>query len=313
MANNGNNSNILKPILITCGVVCGIGILLAIFLLPFSFSYIEFNEFAFKKDTITNNVDESQTYTAGRYLWGPSFQPVTFPSIYKQFKYKGSDLAVFSDQGLEFNLDCDVYYRINQDDLAAIFSDFGTSYETRFRDALKASIKNTGPLFKVDDYIIQRKNITRTMLTNMNEDLAGLHLHIDPYKFLMLQINFPQIIKNKFLQTAIQELNNEKASLQQEVELIIKDTEQLVAEVNANITIIESTSSAQATVLIKNAEAESIKIQQQATGTGIRGMFDIMNITLQSERERFFELMTLIDSDSDVRIIVGDMNSILSI
>lgn len=201
-------TNLSEPtktkIKISTGVIVFIGLLLMCILLPLSFSYIDYYDIAFKKNTVTNDVIENKVYGVGRYLWSPSHTPFKFSSVYQRISYRGSDLLVFSKRGLEFQIEVDAYYKINQTNVIPIFKDFGQGYDERFRDAIKASIKNTAPLFTLEEYLTQREKITRVMHNDVNKNLHSLHIHIEPYKFTVLRINFPDAIKNKSLQTAVQ-------------------------------------------------------------------------------------------------------------
>ena len=126
------------------------------------------NQIAFKKNTITNNVDQSKVYTNGRYVWGPSNEPLTFPIIKQIIVFK--NLLAFSKKGLEFSITINIYYRLKKENLSMIFTDFGTNYHNAFTDASKASIKNSAPYFFVDEYTTKRKYIKNYFLNELNKD-----------------------------------------------------------------------------------------------------------------------------------------------
>ena len=72
-----------KKVWVPVSVVLFIGVILTIALVPASFSYVEYDELALKKNTVSNKVDNSIVYENGRYFWGVSVEPLTFPSKYQ--------------------------------------------------------------------------------------------------------------------------------------------------------------------------------------------------------------------------------------
>jgi len=295
-----------KSIIAGVTTVFGLGVLLLVILLPLSFTYVDYNEVAFKKSTTDNKVDTTRSYHTGRYFWGLTTTAVRFPSVYQHISYREDDLLVFSKQGLEFSLECDVFYRLEEMYLPEIFSEFGVAFSSRLYDAIRASIKNTAPEFEVNDYLKNRTEIAETFLTNLNADLQLLHINVQPYKFLLQYLDFPENLKQKFLSTAVQETSNQKALLQQQVDLIQKETDQIVEGIQANITIIAQNGTSTADVLIKNAQSLANNILLSATGQALAFLFQELNMTNTTDRKRLFELMTLLDSQTNPRVIVGD-------
>ena len=302
-----------KKVWVPASVLLIIGVILTVALVPPSFSYVGYNELAFKKNTISNKVDNSTVYENGRYFWGVSVEPLTFPSKYQLIAYKGNDLLIFSTIGTEFPIEVDVYWKFANENLAKIFGKFGKDYNKPFTDKIKASIKNTAPKFTVDQYIANRSYIAETMLNDINTDLSEVHLHINPHKFLLKRIDFPSNIKDKFLRTAVQALENAKALLQQEVELINKETEELIEEIQANITIVNQLAKAQADAIIKSAEADASKIIQEATGDGINYLFEQLNVTNPMDRDKMFQILTILDNENDPKVLIGELGALLTV
>ena len=151
------------------------------------------------------------------------------------------------------------------------------------------------------------------MFNEINTDLSEVHLQIDPHKFLLKRIDFPPNIKDKFLRTAVQDLENDKALLQQEVDLINKKTEQMIEEIQANITIVNQLASAQADAIIKTAEADASKIIQEATGDGINYLFEQLNVTNSLDRDKMFQILTILDNENDPKVLIGKLGALLTI
>lgn len=336
----GNN-----PIKCGIGSACGCVVFWVIFgLIIGSISYVEWNELAFQKNTLSNVVDKDQVYTNGRYFWGPSITKLTFPSIFQKISYRGNDLLVFAGgedenntaaAGLEFGIECDVYYRLNPDDLKEIFNDFGTAYHERFVDTIKASIKNTAPEFSVDDYVNNRQEIAERMREEINNDIERLNLAIEPHKFMLLRIVFPARVLQKFEATVMKELEIDKSILTRNVDLYKKGTEELVSKIKANVTIVNESADARARAITErgtaqaeaigieaegkarairlNAEAESVRIHEEALGNGVNLMMSRLNATDPRIRNKLFQLFTIMDSPNAARVMIGDEDTLLNV
>jgi len=296
---------------VTCSIFTCIGVILVVILVPLSFSYVDYDELAFRRNTLSNFVDQDEVFHNGRYFWGLTSRPLTFPSIFQRFEYRGTDLEVFSAGGLAFMLDVDLYYRLNPSDLSNIFTDFGTEYDSRIRDEAIASIKNTATMFSVDDFVINRPQIVDRMFENLNRDLEQVHVQIEPEKLLLRRIIFPDNIRTIFLRTAVQDLENNRAILQRDVDLFNIETQQFVESIRANVTIVNQTATSLAQATVLNARAQADEIRQEAIGTGLDIFFTTLNFQDPTSRERIFELYSIIDSQNGARVIVGDGLNVL--
>lgn len=294
-----------KPIIVCIVILLIITILLTCILVPLHFSYVDYDELAFQKDTLNNDVDESQVYDGGRYGWGITKRPLKFPGVFQRIAYRGNDLLVFADNGLEFRIEGDLWYHLNETNLSDIYGDMQRNYEPQFRDAAKSAIKNTATQFSAEDFFQNRELVSKTMLININTALRPLHMQIYSYKFILLQVGFPDITRNKFLQTAVQELENDRAILDRDVQLIETETQRQVALVEANITITVQRASAQAEVIIKSAEFQAFKINQNAIGEGLGILLNELNVTDSNSQQELFNLLGIRDNPTHVKLISG--------
>jgi len=297
---------------VTTCVLIFIGVLLFLIMFPLSFSYINYNEIGFEKNVVTNIVYTDTVFEPGRYFYGVGYGSFTFPRTYQEISFTGDELLVFSENGLEFPIEVFAYYKLTAENLEKIYNDFGTSYNKDFKDIIKAAIKNKAPDFTVDEYITNRTLIDDSFLTNINKELEDLHLVIDTNRFILGKINFPNKIADKFLETAVQELENEIADLQRDVDLINKETEKQVEQIRANITIIDVTSTAEANAIIENANSASFGIVQEGEGTGISYLINALNMTTSVGRDELLELLSVLDNNSDnTKLFVGDLDALV--
>lgn len=302
-----------KPFIVIGSIALGIGLLLLIILLPASFSYVEYDELAFKKNTLTNVVDDSSVFTSGRYFWGPSFTTVIFPANYQRVSFSGSQtLFVFTVNGLEFEMDVSFQYRLPLDNLSQIFRSVGLNFNERISDAAKASIKNSAPSYTADDFVLLRENITEVIWFNLQHDVQQKVLvNIERTKFQILRIRFPPEIESKFLASAVQVQKNQEVIFQGEVNLIRKETEALVSQIRANITLIEQTALAQAAAITTGANALATATRDTATGAGIASVFAALGVSSQSSKKQFMEYFALLDNPESPRVIAGSLSGIV--
>jgi regulator of protease activity HflC (stomatin/prohibitin superfamily) len=292
-------------------IVTIIGLLLLVILLPLSFTYVEYDEYAFKKSTVDNKVDTGKTYKTGRYFWGLTRTAVTFPSTYQYITYRERDVQVFSADGLVFNLDVDIYYKLEEENLPNIFKTYGLLWKDRLIDTIKAALKNKAAEYTVDEYIRNRTQLSGEFLTRLNDDLSKMFIGVKPFKLMLLYFEFPESLRSKFLSTAVQELLNDKALLQQEVELINAETSRLVEEVKANITIINENGHTTADAIIQNAQAQANNLELNALGDGLADLFAELEMDNSTDRKKLFDLMTILDSKSDSKVLVGPFGNII--
>jgi hypothetical protein len=287
-------------------------ILLLSVMLPLSYQYVEYNEYALKQKL---QVDTTAVYGHGRYFWGLGTTTLKFPSVYIHAEYDHT--GVIAQGGINFEINCDIYYRITQEDLVPIFQEFGLTYQDRFYDTLKTAIKNTVPLYTLSFFLQNRSEVTeviRSVLDGIGQ--SQLHIRVEPGKFVIREVFLADSLISNFLTTAIQGVTNDKAYLTQDIALIEKETESSLEFVNANITIINANGISQADGIVEGAKAESGKLILSAKGKGIGELFNVLNLTDTNERKRLLEMYTIIESlerQHTPQVLVTDVNAPASV
>jgi len=293
-------------------ILLAVASLLILILVPLSFAYVEWDEIAFKKNQYTNSVDKDKIYTNGRYNWGIAYNtPLTFPAQYVNIVF--SELLVFSKNGLEFAIQCSLQYKLprNASDLKQLYDEYNTNYHDQISNMAKATIKRVVPKYSVQDYSLKREQIARDINSALTVDGKKIWIDIPNFKFQLLQITFPDDIKSKFLSNAIQIQKNEKAKFEQEADVIRKETETLVSEVQANITRINASAEAQSKQIVVSANALSFTIVTSAESEGIDNLFETLNVTTTSVKEKYLQLFAILDNDNS-KLVVGDISALIN-
>lgn len=97
-------------------------LLLIIFTVPFGIAYVEWNEYALKKNSITNKVDYTQVFENGRHYFGVGKKAVKFTNTANNIEFwNPNGLVTFTDNGLEIDIDCSFQYKIRKELLPELF------------------------------------------------------------------------------------------------------------------------------------------------------------------------------------------------
>ena len=269
---------------------------------------MNYDQVGFAQNTLTNEIQTSVVYGPGRYFWGPSATVVTFPTtvIYVPFVVGGIDggsLSVFSKSGLEFNIEVNVFVRLDISRLREMFRDFGQLYVSRIRDQVRASIKNSAPFWTVEEYVTQRESISAFFLQRLQVDAEKVYITVE--NLHILGIAFPSIGQGKFLSTAVQSLLNVKSTLQQEVERISKETEKQTESILANITLVTKSGIAQSNTIVASSVESASRLVTIATGAGIKKLIDAIAPNSTEARGVLYRYLTVRDSSETVKAVAG--------
>lgn len=288
-------------------VLVGLAIILIPTMTTVSVSYVERNMYAFRKNLVTNQVDET-VYSSGRYFWGSTYSPIQFDGEYIRIHYPASELSVFSSNGLEFGIGINIYYRLLPSNLRLIFNQFGTAYNVTFINIIKAAIKNIAPIFAADQYVSNRTLVSDTFLGAVNTALVAVGINVAADRFMMMGVSFPSSVSDRYLNTAVQLLTNEEVILRRNVDLIESETDRQVAQIEANITITNSQATAESNQIIQNAIELGKRQFNEAKGVGLANLVTQLNITSPSAYQELLNVMTILDS-TPKNVIIGSGSS----
>jgi regulator of protease activity HflC (stomatin/prohibitin superfamily) len=275
------------------GITLFVSLILLLVLLPLSFSYVEYDEYALKKHTVENTVETDSTYDVGRYYWGVDRTALPFS---RHFQKVTETFSIFPTNGLEFDVDVVFWYRIQKENLGQLYKAFGTSFDSQVRNRANAKIKNVAPTFALDDYITNRPLITTTLHAGLVPDLNNIYMDLPADKFYLANVEIPAEVKQKDLDAAVQSQRNIEEQNHQLAALVRKETDKLVEEVAAEIDLIGLTATAQADALKQEAEAVAEKTESAADGLGLKNLFLQVNVTTTPIKEKYIAYFAFLDS-----------------
>lgn len=270
-----------------------IAFILIMILVPLSFSYVEYDQYALKKHSIKNTVETDKTYTLGRYYWGVDRKPMQFP---RHFQKVTETFSIFPANGLEFDVDVTFWYRIQKNNLGLLFKAFGRTFNSQVINRANAKIKNIAPDFTLTQYITDRTTITSSLHGSLVDDLKEIYIDLPFDKFYLGKVQIPVEVRQRDLEAAIQIQRNVEEQNKQLAILVRKETDKLVGEVAAEINLIGLTASAEADRIQKEAEAVSEKIASSADGLGLQDLFTKINVTSTLTKEKYISYFAFLDS-----------------
>jgi hypothetical protein len=274
-----------------------------------SYNYIDYNQMSFVQNRL-GSVDTSRVYTNGRYFLTLDKFFVNFPSTYQHIVYT---TPVFTDIGLQFDLEISFYYKLKPNKLGNTYNLYSKNYESRIINIAKTTIKNEAIQYTINDYIRKRHDIELklgSILQLTLDEMVGVDV---PQKyFRLLTINMPNTLITTSLESAIELQNNQIQQYKQEVSVIKADTQKMVSEINAHAIQIIAYANTTANKIILSSEIILSNQINTARAIGIESVFVGLNITDSNIKTEFVRIFAYIDSNNS-KIVQTSNNFILKI
>ena len=270
-----------------------IGTLLSVILLPLGFSKVEYYQGCLKTQKSTGKVDRNRVWKTGNHLIGPDYEFRCFPIAAQNFDQR---LAVWTkssttDAGSSVTLDISFQYALDPAKLGELYDlvtlDFDSLISTNSIDA----IRNTAPLFGVDQYLTERTFIESVFAANVSVAIADLYASVVAMELRDVQLE--DDYQAARLAAAIQDESNSKEDYIQQATLVREQTEVEVVEIENDARTVEAGAEAQSLVIVASAEYEARKLVEDARNQGYKQMFDALGLTSEAHKASMDYLVTL--------------------
>jgi len=281
--------------------------ILIITIVACSFHYVNYNEMTFIQNRF-GTVDTTSVFKQGRYFLTLDKFFVTFPSTFQHVVYT---TPVFTDIGLQFDLEVSFYYRLKPTKLGAMYNLYSKNYESRIINIAKTTIKNEAIQYTINDYIQKRQEIENKLgavLQSTLDEMVGVE--VPQIYFRLLTINMPNTLILTSLKSAINLQENQIQQYQQDVTIIQSDTQKMVSSINATSNQVIEYALTQADQIVKNSEFLLINQINTARSFGIQYLFNVLNIT--TDQLEFVKLLAYLDANNS-KIIQTNTEVILHI
>lgn len=315
--NNGNNRNFGTRIknffrtLMNNGLVkvlLFIGILLIVILVPLSFHGVEYNEYSYKKNTLTQKVDWSTYYTKGNHFWGVNYESFPFKRTLHRVELKKT--SVIPTSGLEFFVDFTFYYLLDPKTIPEVYAQYAYSYNDQVVKLALGVIRDTTPNFQFNDYFSNRQVIQNAIEANLTSALYEKNFTLPKGFFMMQDMYFSAAVTNKYLQTAIQSQETQTAAFIQQQNYVQQQTNYMVSLYNNNASYINATTATAITTMIANANSQAFTQQETAKGRGLAYFRSLINVTKPENINTIVKIMAYLQYHPQIvqngfNVIVG--------
>lgn len=286
-----------------CGAVCcGIGLLLFVILLPLSFTKLEYYEAGLLQQKSTGTTDTDTVYDAGNHFIGPDFTFKKFPVSIQLFNQR---LDVWSksggsDAGATLTLDISFQYRIRKAQIPQLYQKVATAFEPLVVTYALDAIKNTAPLYGVDEYLTSRPKIESAFMANVTKALKD-DIFCDVLDLQLRRIILSNEYEETKLQAAIQTEKSQQATFDGETVVVEAETEKDVQLITDQSNLVEQTAIADAKIITETATVNAKKHIETRRSDGLRYMLQEAGFTTDEHKASLDYIQTLINNKEDIK------------
>jgi hypothetical protein len=293
----------------------GIIAFISIIMFASSFDVIEPTEYGLLKNEFTQAVDLTRVYSNGRYFVWLRHAFIKFPAYTPTLSYglpfsprkeiparTGPEEGQDSGGGQPITLALAFQYRIAEQDVPSVYQTFGTLYEASYLRFVQQAITIVTQQYPPRKFFQMRRQIEAAMLVKANESLVakgfaqvtGLQLAAVGF-----QANYEETITNIQLQ---EQLRVTKL-YQLEVAAVLKGVDVLESKANATIRRINAEAAKEAAILINEANAVALGMEQETKAA----MYSQLRQHLSWTTQQFLEYvkMKALNSQSSDNVVVG--------
>ena len=299
--------------LIAIEVLFSIAVICILIMVPLGYQYVEWNEFAIRKNVASNKVDYENVYGNGQYFWGLARRAIKFKNTVNtvNFDVKSDDaLIIFTEAGLELEIDCSFQWVVIKDELGMLYKNYALTYPTQIESIARSILKNVAPQYELEDYYQQRDNITKSMYDSLKTGLRE-KMNVNVTFFQLNFVTLPNLVLNRLLNIAVQSQLNLKERYVQEAQIIRQTTQTMANEIRANATVINSSAIADASYILQQANAQAFQVIQNAKREAYQSLFLELGLNTTELQLAYIQATGLM-SKSDWTLLV-DINPIVNL
>jgi len=237
---------------------------------------------------------DDNTYSPGRhFIWLRNFF-ITFPAYKVNIEFSskpdadakpvpartGRDQNDPDSGGQPVTLSFSFQYQFNKDDVGKVYKEFGEQYEARFLLFARMAVSDVAQKYTPHVFWTDRNKVA----LDMEHTLATMlkkegYVTVDDFQ--LLHVNFPDKYEAMITDIQLQVQYKLTSEYQQKVTDVYKDIDVLRAENDANITAIQATAQAEASVLVNGASMTGFYAQQKAKADAYAALQ--ANLTLSNQ------------------------------
>lgn len=273
-----------------------------------SFWYVDYKHYALEVNNY-HGVTSHKTYGEGRYFFTLDKKVIQFGSTFTEVDFTSS---TFAGDGLEFELDVELYYRLPKDSVGEIYDKFATNYHDRVRKNAITTTKGIASTFSVDEFLSNRTYIEDTIAAALEVDLLATVGVDAPGLFVkIVDMRFPDLLITTSLDTALALQRNKVQEEQQTVDLIIAETNNQKAVIDVQTVQTGEFATNEATEIIATSEAGAIKILLVTRSDGVQSVFTAIGMTSPVEKNQLNRIFSVMDNPHDTTTMFNGVETVL--
>lgn len=265
-----------------------------------SFHYVSYDEYGLLQD-VYGSVRLSRVYGEGRYFYPLNYDMLKFPSSYLKVDF---DAVVFSENGLEFSVEIDFYYKLPKENLGRIYDSFSSNYHDRVVSNAQTTIKNVAAPLRIEDYLSNRTYV-QSLFANAVHDvlLTNVLVEAPVNLFRIGEVDLPSSVISRSLESAIAIQRNEILARTQNVVVIRAETSKLVAEVDARKNQVLNFAVNTADLMVEDSRSYARQVDIRARGLGISSMLQLLNFTTKNHTMAIVNRLAQLDNAANTKYV----------
>lgn len=247
--------------------VCGCGCLV-VFIVPWLvvtnlFAAVPPNHVGIQFDTFSKQVDKTRLFDAGRHFTGPFVQYITFPLNIQNVQM---ELESRTAEGYPLILKVEFQYQLNPGKILELYEHYTVKYAPVFQRNVRAALMKSVSDYDASDLFLKRKAILDDMEGRIDSILRESYATCWGVQFD--DVKQPDVFENTLLQTELQRWFAQTKLAEQRISAIQANTSVLKAEFDKNISVVNSTATAECKYIISQAEADAKNYENEAQANG---------------------------------------------
>jgi len=259
------------------GLCCGLGVFLtSIILFALSWDTVAPTEYGLVQNGFTGYVelDPDWVHTSGRYFIWLRHSFLVFPRnlVNLEFSSNGGDRMPIPARtgpdpddkesgGQPIDLSVSFQYQISQREVPRIYQTFGTAWESSYMRFAQQAITNKAQDFTPRMFWTRRHFIEMELQKAVNRTLS-VSGYASVVNLQLLKVEFNGNYEDTITNIQLQEQLKVTKGYQLEVTRVMKEVDILESETNAKIAEINAQAKREADVIVNQADAEALRLEQ---------------------------------------------------
>ena len=152
-------------------------------------------------------------------------------------------------------------YSLQKPLVPTVYQTYGLAWESSYMRFAQQSITNVAQQFTPKQFWNDRRLIEKTMLTSVNETISKQgYAHVSNLQ--LLKVDFKQNYEETITNIQLQEQLKVTKNYALDVTRVLKEVDILQSETEAEIALVSSTATREANVLVNQAEADALRLEQ---------------------------------------------------